>query len=83
MCSASVSPGSAPSTKNGPVCGLTSVMSNTSDGRSVGRRSRPENASSVHSRSTVPGAIRCVGAAPPKVHAYWLGSGRNSTMSTR
>ena len=26
-CSASVSPGSAPSTWNGPVCGLTSVMS--------------------------------------------------------
>jgi hypothetical protein len=68
-CSASVSPGPAPSTWNGPVCGLTSAMSSTSDGRSVGRRSRPENASSVHSRSRVPGAIRCVGAEPPKVHA--------------
>ena len=74
-CSASVSPGSAPSTWNGPVCGLTSVMSSTSDGRSVGRRSAPENASSVHNRSTVPGAIRCIGATPPKVHAYWLGLG--------
>ena len=81
-CSASVSPGSAPSTKNGPVCGLTSAMSSTSDGRSVGRRRRPENASSVHNLSTVPGLIRCVGATPPKVHAYCPGSGRNSTSST-
>ena len=58
MCRARVSPGSAPSTKNGPVCGFTSVMSSTCDGLSVVRCSRPEKASSVHSFSTVPGVIR-------------------------
>ncbi len=82
-CRASVSPGSAPSTKNGPVCGLTSVMSSTSLARCVVLVSRPENASSVHSFRHVPGAIRCVGATPPNVHAYSWRSGRYSTTCIR
>ena len=81
-CTARVSPGSAPSTWNGPVCGFTSFMFRTSDGRSVVRCSRPEKASSVQSFSAVPGLIRWVGATPPKVQAYWSGEGRNSTTST-
>ena len=82
MWMASVSPGSAPSTWKGPVCGFTSLMSRTSEGRSVVRCSRPEKASSVQSFSAVPGRIRWVGATPPKVQAYWWGEGRNSTTST-
>ena len=54
-CSTSVSPGSAPSTKNGPVCGLTNGMVSAALGRSVTCRMLPQNASSVHSRSIVPG----------------------------
>ena len=64
-CSASVSPGSAPATWNGPVCGLTNGMVSAVLGRSVTCRILPQNASSVHSRSTVPGWIFRMGATPP------------------
>ena len=80
-CSASVSPGSAPATWNGPVCGLTNGMVSVMLGRSVTCRILPQNASSVHSRSTVPGWIFRMGATPPNVNAYWSRSGRNSITS--
>ena len=52
---ASVSPGSAPSTKNGPVCGFTNGNSMTRETRSSGPRTLPPNASSVHSSRMSPG----------------------------
>ena len=41
----------------------------------------PQNASSVHSRSTVPGITFRTGAIPPNVNAYCSRSGWNSTLS--
>ena len=67
-CTASVSPGSAPSTWNGPVCGFTNGNSITRDTRSPVPRTRPAKQSSVNSSSTVPGATRAAGAVPPNVH---------------
>src|SRR5439155_77274 len=50
-CTASVSPGSAPSTWNGPVCGFTNGNSITRDTRSPVPRTRPAKQSSVNSCS--------------------------------
>src|SRR5258708_40193174 len=50
-------------------------------GRSVVRRRLPQNASSVHSRSIVPGVTVRTGTTPPNVNAYCSRSGRNSTIS--
>jgi hypothetical protein len=50
-------------------------------GMSDGSRRFPQNASSVHSRSIVPGWTLRTGATPPKVNAYWSRSGRNSMTS--
>src|SRR4051794_28108138 len=80
-CSARVSPGSAPSTKNGPVCGLTKRRSTFSVERSLVDRSAPLNASSDHNRSAVPGVIRRSGATPPNVNAYCSNVGTTSTTS--
>lgn len=44
---ATVSPGSAPSTWKGPVCGLRNGNSHTSDTRSFSERTRPAKQSSV------------------------------------
>ena len=54
-CTARVSPGSAPSTWNGPVKGFTNGNSMTCDTRSSTPRTLPAKASSLHSSSTVPG----------------------------
>ena len=64
---ASVSPGSAPSTKNGPVCGLSWPGGITFDGRSAAVFTAPSKQSSVHVTMRVPGLMRCFGAAPPNV----------------
>jgi hypothetical protein len=64
---ARVSPGSAPSTWNGPVRGFTNGKSITLETRSSVVRTLPANASSVHSSSTVPGVTRRTGATPPNV----------------
>src|SRR5207248_3675024 len=69
-CTASVSPGSAPSTWNGPVCGFTNGNSTTRDTRSPVPRTRPAKQSSVNSSSTVPGTTRAAGGAPPNVQTY-------------
>ena len=55
---ASVSPGSAPSTKNGPVCGLSWPGAMTFDGRSAVVFTAPSKQSSVHATIRVPGLIR-------------------------
>ena len=73
---ASVSPGSAPSTKNGPVCGFTNGNSITREMRSSGPRTLPPNASSVHSSRMSPGLTVRTGGTPPNVHANSDGSGR-------
>jgi len=73
---ASVSPGSAPSTKNGPVCGFTKGNSTTFVTRSCGPRTLPPKASSVQSSMTSPGLTRRTGGTPPKVQANSEGSGR-------
>jgi hypothetical protein len=75
-CTASVSPGSAPSTRNGPVCGFTKGNSITLDTRSSGPRTLPPKASSVHSSNTVPGFTERTGFTPPNVQANSDGSGR-------
>ncbi|HZR22051.1 MAG TPA: hypothetical protein VFA59_00595 [Vicinamibacterales bacterium] len=62
-----VSPGSAPSTKNGPVCGLSWPGGITFDGRSLAVLTTPSKQSSVHVMMRVPDRIRCFGAAPPNV----------------
>lgn len=69
-CTATVSPGSAPSMWKGPVCGLRKGNSQTSDTRSFSDRTRPAKQSSVNRSRTVPGAMRATGAAPPNVQAY-------------
>ena len=58
---ASVSPGSAPSTKNGPVCGLMNGYVMVRLGRSSLDRIRPPNASSVNRSRTSPGRMRMTG----------------------
>lgn len=68
-CTATVSPGSAPSTWKGPVCGLRNGNSHTSDTRSFSDRTRPAKQSSVNRSRTVPGAMRATGGAPPNVQA--------------
>ena len=73
---ARVSPGSAPSTQNGPVCGLRKGKSQTTETRSSVLRTLPAKQSSVHSSSTEPGWTRRTGAAPPKVQANSEGTGR-------
>jgi hypothetical protein len=73
---ASVSPGSAPSTANGPVCGFTNGNSITREITSSGPRTFPPKASSVQSSRTSPGFTLRTGGTPPKVHAYSCGSGR-------
>ena len=62
-----VSPGSAPSIQNGPVCGLRSSVFSAVVATSAVLVMRPPYASSVHSVSTVGGVIRRTGAAPPNV----------------
>ena len=64
---ASVSPGSAPSIQNGPVCGLRSSVSSATVATSSLLVIRPPYASSVHSVRTVPGLMRRIAGAPPKV----------------
>jgi hypothetical protein len=73
---ARVSPGSAPSTWNGPVWGLTKGNSTTRETRSSGPRTLPPKASSVHSSRMLPGRTRRTGGTPPKVQANSAGSGR-------
>jgi hypothetical protein len=73
---ARVSPGSAPSTKNGPVCGLTNGNSITRETQSSGPRTLPPNASSVQSSRMSPGFTARTGGTPPNVHANSEGSGR-------
>ena len=58
---ASVSPGSAPSTKNGPVCGLMNWYVMVRLGRSSLDRIRPPKASSVNRSRTSPGRMRMTG----------------------
>ena len=67
MWTATVSPGSAPSMKNGPVCGLSWPGAITFDGRSAAVFTAPSKQSSVHETMRVPGVMRCRGAAPPNV----------------
>ena len=55
---ASVSPGSAPSTKNGPVCGLSCPGGTTFEGRSAVVFTAPSKQSSVHATMRVPGLTR-------------------------
>src|SRR2546428_10550290 len=81
-CSASVSPGSAPSTSNGPVCGFTNGNWITFETRSSGPRTFPPKASSVQSSSTVPGLTLRTGLTPPNVQANSEGSGRYVRTST-
>src|SRR5882757_4112283 len=50
-------------------------------GRSAELWMVPQNASSVHSASIVPGRTVRTGATPPNVNAYCSRSGRNSTTS--
>ena len=80
-CTARVSPGTAPSTWNGPVCGFTNGNSTTSETRSPVPRTRPAKQSSVNSSSTVPGAMRATGAVPPNVHTYSPAVGRYRSTS--
>src|SRR3954468_16939308 len=80
-CSASVSPGSAPSTWKGPVCGFTKRRSTFSLDRSFTERSAPQKASSDHRRNAVPGVTRRNGATPPNVKAYCSKLGTTSTTS--
>ena len=59
----SVSPFSAPSTKMGPVCGLTYGHSSTCVGRSASLWTRDPNASSVKMSSSSPGRTVAIGSA--------------------
>src|SRR4051812_6143370 len=68
MRTARVSPGSAPSTKNGPVCGLSCPAGTTLEGRVSGPVTVPSKQSSVQLTIRVPGLIRATGGAPPKVY---------------
>ena len=77
---ASVSPGSAPSTWNGPVCGLTNGYVMVLLGRSSRVRILPPKASSVKTSSTSPGRTRMTGSQPPNVQAYWSGVGTNRVI---
>ena len=74
-CTATVSPGSAPSMENGPVCGLRPVMFSV-ETRSAEDRTRPAKQSSVNRSRTTGVVILRTGAAPPNVQAYSSGSGR-------
>src|SRR5580693_6648455 len=76
-CTATVSPGSAPSMWNGPVCGFRYGNSHTCETRSCSLRTRPAKQSSVYTSRIAGVLIRFTGAAPPNVHAYWSRSGRN------
>ena len=58
-CTATVSPGSAPSTWNGPVCGLSCPAGITWDGRSAAVFTAPSKQSSLHDTMRVPGVMRC------------------------
>lgn len=60
---ANVSPFSAPSTKMGPVCGLTYGHSSTCVGRSASLCTRDPNASSVNTSITSPGRTAAMGSA--------------------
>ena len=80
-CTATVSPGSAPSMWNGPVCGFRNGNSHTCETRSCSLRTRPAKQSSVYTSSTAGVRIRFTGAAPPNVQAYCPGSGRNEMTS--
>src|SRR6266540_621454 len=80
-CTARVSPGSAPSTWNGPVWGFTKRKSITRETTSSGPRTLPPKASSVQTSSTVPGRTLATGLTPPKVQANCDGSGRKLETS--
>src|SRR5690349_6386628 len=60
-CSARVSPGSAPSTKKGPVTGLRYGKRQTCEGRSPNPRTTPPKQSSVRILSTSPGRTLATG----------------------
>jgi hypothetical protein len=68
MWTASVSPGSAPSTKKGPVWGLSCPGTVTLDMRSAAVFREPSKQSSVQVITRVPGRIRRRGGAPPNVY---------------
>ena len=74
-CTATVSPGSAPSIQKGPVCGLSPVMFSR-DTRSLADWTRPAKQSSVYRSSAHGVRSRMTGAAPPKVQAYSPAPGR-------
>src|ERR1700761_2359674 len=79
-CTATVSPGSAPSIQKGPVCGLSPVMFSLLT-RSSADVTRPAKQSSVYRSSTHGVRSRMTGAAPPKVQAYSPGPGRYVIVS--
>src|SRR5262249_11723408 len=64
---ASVSPGSAPSMKTGPVCGVSWLGGTTFDGRSAVDFTAPPKQTSLHETIFVPGWMRFAGFAPPNV----------------
>ena len=66
-CTASVSPGSAPSTWNGPVCGLRYAGSHTWETTSEAERTRPPKQSNVHVDNAEPGAMDATASTPPNV----------------
>ena len=68
-CRTRVSPGSAPSTKNGPVCGFRNGKTISRDGSVSGPVIFPQKQSSVQSSSTSPGRTFITGSTPPNVHA--------------
>src|SRR5690349_2437689 len=80
-CSASVSPGSAPSTWNGPLTGFRYGNCTTVVGRSPGPRTLPPKQSSVDTRRTSPGLTRATAGRPPKVYANSSAVGRYSRTS--
>src|SRR4051812_2835515 len=77
-CTARVSPGRAPSTNHGPVCGLSWRGSHTWLGRSSAERTRPAKQSMVQVCSTVPGRTWVTGAAPPNAKVSVAGSASGS-----
>src|ERR1700722_12616114 len=74
-CTATVSPGSAPSIQKGPVCGLSPVMFRLLT-RSLADWTAPAKQSSVYRSSAHGVRSRMTGAAPPKVQAYSPAPGR-------
>src|SRR3989454_9713119 len=82
-CTASVSPGSAPSMKNGPVCGFTNGHWMTLLTTSPGPRTWPPKASSVQSSTMSPGSTFMTGGTPPNVQENSSARGWYETTLTR